>query len=125
MLSGINLCVSIKYNAILGGASMGQYHYGVTRCLLEEGLIPRVISGSSSGSIFASLLCTKTLDELEAVGNFAFALGYLNLNSSKIQKISRFQQDFMRKDRKRPFGRDLRDCSVKDTIWRLRISRSL
>lgn len=52
---------------------MGQYHYGVTRCLFEEGLIPRVISGSSSGSIFASLLCTKTLEELEAVRKSALA----------------------------------------------------
>lgn len=35
------------------------------KCLIEEDLLPRIVSGSSVGSIFASLLCTKTKDELE------------------------------------------------------------
>ena len=50
-----------------GGASLGQYHYGVIKCLVAADLMPRVVSGSSVGSIFASLLCTKTKEELEVV----------------------------------------------------------
>jgi Predicted esterase of the alpha-beta hydrolase superfamily len=47
-----------------GGANMGLYHYGVAKCLFEEGLFPRIIAGSSIGSIFASFICTKRMDEL-------------------------------------------------------------
>jgi len=54
-----------------GGASLGQYHYGVIKCLIEEDLLPRVVSGSSVGSIFASLLCTKTKAELEEFKDFS------------------------------------------------------
>jgi len=54
-----------------GGASLGQYHYGVIKCLIEEDLLPRVVSGSSVGSIFASLLCTRTKDELKEFTDFS------------------------------------------------------
>jgi predicted acylesterase/phospholipase RssA len=41
------------------------YHYGVTRCLWEKGILPKVITGSSGGSIVAGLVCSKTDIELE------------------------------------------------------------
>eukprot|EP01031_Cornospumella_fuschlensis_P039519 gene39519-48115_t len=34
-----------------GGAYLGYYHLGVVKALFEEGLLPRVISGASAGSI--------------------------------------------------------------------------
>jgi predicted acylesterase/phospholipase RssA len=37
---------------------------GVIKCLHEKRLLPRIISGASSGSIMASLVCTKTDDEI-------------------------------------------------------------
>lgn len=39
-----------------GGAYLGFYHVGVARALWKQGLLPRVISGASAGSITASLL---------------------------------------------------------------------
>lgn len=44
---------------------MGLYHYGVAKCLYEEGMLPRIIAGSSIGSIFASFICTRKLEELK------------------------------------------------------------
>lgn len=41
-----------------GGAGMGLYHYGVWKALYLEGLLPRIISGTSVGSIFAAYICT-------------------------------------------------------------------
>lgn len=35
---------------------MGFFHYGVVKALYEEGMIPKIISGSSAGSILASIL---------------------------------------------------------------------
>jgi len=50
-----------------GGAGMGLYHFGVLKILSEERVIPRIISGSSVGSIFASMFATKRIDEIEQV----------------------------------------------------------
>jgi len=47
-----------------GGASMGLLHLGVIKALLENGLLPRVICGTSAGAIIASLVCTLTNQEL-------------------------------------------------------------
>ncbi|EKF74965.1 hypothetical protein A11A3_05911 [Alcanivorax hongdengensis A-11-3] len=47
-----------------GGAALGLFHIGVARCLWEQGLLPSVISGSSAGSIIASVLGTHNDEEL-------------------------------------------------------------
>ena len=47
-----------------GGATMALFHTGVVRALFENTLLPRVISGSSGGAIIASMLGTRTDDEL-------------------------------------------------------------
>ncbi|GAB4818543.1 hypothetical protein N2152v2_005589 [Parachlorella kessleri] len=47
-----------------GGGSFGAFHLGVVQALLDAGMLPRVISGSSAGSIVSSMLCTRTDDEL-------------------------------------------------------------
>ena len=46
---------------------MGKYHLGVIKCLYEEGLLPRILAGSSIGSVFAAFLCTQTTEEMENV----------------------------------------------------------
>jgi predicted acylesterase/phospholipase RssA len=39
-------------------------HVGVLACLLERKLLPRIISGTSSGSIVAAACCTRIEEEL-------------------------------------------------------------
>ncbi|SCU85312.1 LAME_0D00892g1_1 [Lachancea meyersii CBS 8951] len=41
-----------------GGGTFGLFHIGVLATLLEQDLLPRVISGSSAGAIVASILCS-------------------------------------------------------------------
>ena len=50
-----------------GGASLGVFHIGVVKALWEQGLLPEVINGSSSGSIIAAALGTHTDDEIPAL----------------------------------------------------------
>ncbi|KAJ1742034.1 hypothetical protein LPJ68_002266 [Coemansia sp. RSA 1086] len=50
-----------------GGAAMGWKHLGVARCLLDEARLPRVISGTSAGSLVAALLGTHTDSELRQI----------------------------------------------------------
>jgi predicted acylesterase/phospholipase RssA len=48
-----------------GGASLGLFHMGVIKELEEHGILPRVITGSSAGSIVAGILATHTDEEME------------------------------------------------------------
>jgi len=47
-----------------GGGLMGMYHIGVIKTLFEQKILPRIISGSSAGSIIAAFLCCKKLEEI-------------------------------------------------------------
>lgn len=48
-----------------GGAVLGNFHVGVVRTLVAEGVLPDVISGASAGSLIAAVLGTRTDEELE------------------------------------------------------------
>ena len=43
---------------------MGMYHIGVVQALIEGDCLPKIIAGSSAGSIVASVLATHTREEL-------------------------------------------------------------
>ncbi len=47
-----------------GGAALGNFHIGVTKTLIDQGLLPNIISGSSAGSVIAGALGSLTDDEL-------------------------------------------------------------
>ncbi|XP_047321705.1 triacylglycerol lipase SDP1-like [Impatiens glandulifera] len=49
-----------------GGASLGAYHIGVVKTLVEHKLLPRVIAGSSVGSIICSVVATRSWPELQS-----------------------------------------------------------
>ena len=48
-----------------GGASQGLFHLGVIKELETEGIMPRVITGSSAGAIIAGIVASHTDEELE------------------------------------------------------------
>ncbi len=52
-----------------GGATLGLFHVGVVKALVREDLLPEVISGSSAGSVVASVVGTRAPEELEALLN--------------------------------------------------------
>ncbi|KAG9294700.1 hypothetical protein G9A89_008179 [Geosiphon pyriformis] len=54
-----------------GGATFGLTHLGVIKCLHKCKLLPRIISGASSGSIIAAIICTKTDDEIPELLSFS------------------------------------------------------
>ncbi|KAI7891122.1 acyl transferase/acyl hydrolase/lysophospholipase [Mucor mucedo] len=41
-----------------GGGTLGFFHIGVLKAMINARLLPRIISGASTGSIMASLICT-------------------------------------------------------------------
>ncbi|GMJ12177.1 SUGAR-DEPENDENT1 [Hibiscus trionum] len=49
-----------------GGASLGAFHIGVVKTLVEHKLLPRIIAGSSVGSIMCSIVGTRSWPELQS-----------------------------------------------------------
>lgn len=47
-----------------GGATLGMFHMGVIKALFDQDLLPRVVSGSSAGSIIAGIVGTRSDTEL-------------------------------------------------------------
>ena len=50
-----------------GGAAFAYYHFGVVKALLDAGLLPDVITGTSGGALVAALIATRTDDELKGL----------------------------------------------------------
>lgn len=48
-----------------GGASLGAFHVGVVKTLVEHKLLPRIIAGSSVGSIMCAIVATRLWPEIE------------------------------------------------------------
>jgi len=61
------LCFGRSALMFSGAGSLGHFHHGVGKALIEHDLLPDVISGSSAGSVFAALLGTHTTDELKEI----------------------------------------------------------
>ncbi|XP_074306740.1 triacylglycerol lipase SDP1-like [Silene latifolia] len=49
-----------------GGASLGTFHVGVIKTLVEHRLLPRIIAGSSVGSIMCAIVATRSWPELQS-----------------------------------------------------------
>ena len=47
------------------GGMLMYFHFGVAKCLFEQGVLPNTISGSSAGAIVSAVLATHTDAELE------------------------------------------------------------
>jgi len=62
-----NTNLGISALCLSGGASFGYYHWGVIKAFLDQGLLPRVITGTSAGGLMAALTCTRTDEELKVL----------------------------------------------------------
>ena len=60
-----NICFGRSALMLSGGGVLGFYHLGVVKNLLDQDLLPRVISGSSAGSLVAGTLGTHNDKELQ------------------------------------------------------------
>ncbi|MBV1934502.1 MAG: DUF3336 domain-containing protein [Parvibaculaceae bacterium] len=58
-----------------GAGALGPFHMGVVKALMEQDLLPRVISGSSAGAFVAALVGTHSNEELGAFFNADIILG--------------------------------------------------
>ncbi|KXN89616.1 hypothetical protein AN958_05483 [Leucoagaricus sp. SymC.cos] len=62
-----NTNLGVTALCLSGGGTLGYYHFGVIRAFLDQGLLPRVITGTSAGGLVAALTCTRTDEELKTL----------------------------------------------------------
>lgn len=48
-----------------GGATFAYYHFGVVKALLDNDVLPEIITGTSGGALVAALVATRTDEELK------------------------------------------------------------
>ncbi|RCK54673.1 hypothetical protein Cantr_03789 [Candida viswanathii] len=48
-----------------GGACFAYTHFGIAKALLDQDLLPNIISGTSGGGLIAALLCVRNNEELK------------------------------------------------------------
>ncbi|MCY1406151.1 Patatin-like phospholipase [compost metagenome] len=57
-------CFGCSALMLSGAGMLGYFHIGVLKALFEEHLLPKIISGSSAGSLMAAIVCTHSDTEL-------------------------------------------------------------
>ncbi|KAG9304953.1 hypothetical protein G9A89_003122 [Geosiphon pyriformis] len=78
---------------LYGGATFGLYHLGVCKALKENGLLPRIISGTAIGALIAALICIHTDEELPKI----FEPGGIDLGAfSKVGQKGNIQRKIIR-----------------------------
>lgn len=93
-----------------GGASYGLFHLGVVEELLAQGLLPRVMTGSSAGSVVAGFLATHTDAEL-AVAMEPDALRYQWARTYRWKEVIRGEGVLDPDQLRRAIDRNIRDMT--------------
>lgn len=74
---------------------MAVYHIGVVKALYEQDLLPRIMCGSSAGSIVAAMICTRPYEEIEELFDAdKYKFDFYKLKEKHLSlKIARFFKD--------------------------------
>jgi predicted acylesterase/phospholipase RssA len=76
-----------------GGGALGPFHVGVSKALIEQGLLPNVISGASAGSLVAAVLGTRRDDELrETLEARSVVEGFEGISEGSIELMKGHRQ---------------------------------
>ena len=54
---------------VFGGATLGLFHTGVCKALIEQDLMPKVLSGSSAGAIMTGMLGISASEDIQNLLN--------------------------------------------------------
>lgn len=88
-----------------GGGTLGFFHLGVLKALIEQGLCPEVISGASAGAFVAAIVGTRTDKEFLALFEDRFLARALTENPSGIKigfgKKNRVNMDIVKREMQR------------------------
>jgi NTE family protein len=79
-----------------GSGSLFYFHIGVVRALLEQDLLPSVLSGSSGGAFVGSLISTHSRAELDELLNPEHLIDRMEEETGHLRRASRLRPQVMR-----------------------------
>jgi len=82
-----SICFGRTALMLSGGGALGHFHVGVVKALLEQNLLPDVISGSSAGALVAALFGTRTNVEINELIQPSKLLAEVKSESGWIEKM--------------------------------------
>jgi NTE family protein len=82
-----NLCYGRTALMLSGGGALGHFHVGVVKALLEQDLLPSVISGASAGSVITAIFGTHTNLELHELVQPVRMLAEAKENAGWLRKL--------------------------------------
>ena len=81
-----------------GSGSLLFFHIGVAKALLQQGLLPNVLSGSSGGAFVGSLLSTHQDDQLLEMLEPEYLVFRLEQEAGYFSRLSKYKPQFMPDD---------------------------
>lgn len=82
-----SLCYGRTALMLSGGGALGHFHIGVVKALLEQDLLPSVISGASAGSVVTAIFGTHTNLELKELIRPVRMLAEAKENAGWLKKL--------------------------------------
>lgn len=88
-----SICCGRSALMLSGSGTLLYFHLGVVKALLEEGLLPSIMSGSSGGSIISAILGTHAPGELEELMDPEFMIGLIDEQRVRLEKSGSSRPD--------------------------------
>lgn len=82
-----SICYGRTALMLSGGGTLGHFHVGVVKALLEQDLLPSVISGASAGSVITAIFGTHTNLELKELIQPVRMLAEAKQNAGWLKKL--------------------------------------
>lgn len=97
-----------------GGGTLGYFHFGVLKALIEQKLCPVVISGASAGAFVAAIVGTRSDDEFLALFKNNYLARMLTENRDNIKVGFGMARQIDMRSIKREMARLIPDMTFKD-----------
>ena len=113
-----SLCYGRSALMLSSGGTLMYFHFGVAKALLDQGLLPNVISGSSAGSIVASVLGSRSDEELKGfltAENVRFGAAW---QPSRMERTTGLRRIFGSEAFEQTFDRLIPDITFREAFER-------
>ena len=81
-----------------GSGSLLYFHIGVVKALWQQGLLPKVMSGSSGGSFVGALASTHSEHELENIFDPEYLVHEIKQEARGLKRLSKLKPEIMQVD---------------------------
>ncbi|WP_262500827.1 DUF3336 domain-containing protein [Pseudohalioglobus sediminis] len=90
-----NHCFGRSALMMSGSGMLLYFHVGVVKALLEQNLLPDILSGSSGGSFVGSMLATHSRDELQKMFDPTYLVSQIEMEKQRLSVLHRIRPQIL------------------------------